>query len=169
MKYIFILTFMIVYTLYGKELGYTTSSGFHTHLSYMFQHSGIIHLILNSIAFFSLFHILQHRINKYLLAICIMGISCAVSFISEHDIPTIGASGMVYAMIGIYIHAYKITASRKYLKFITVVTVGLAVSLLNENSNFLLHVYSMLCGYLVIRIIGARFGLFGNQHRRAYF
>jgi membrane associated rhomboid family serine protease len=113
MKYLYILTFIIVYVSFGLELGYTDSSLWYTHFTYMFQHAGIVHLLLNSIAFISLFTALEKQVNKWLLSACIIAISFLASFAAMHDMPTVGASGMVYAMIGMFFGMVTRGAERK--------------------------------------------------------
>ena len=51
MKYIFVLTFFIVFFTFDKSIGYTNTSPIWTHFTYMFQHANIIHLGINSLAF----------------------------------------------------------------------------------------------------------------------
>lgn len=155
MKYLFVAAFIAVYLFYGLELGYANHSPFHTHLTYMFQHASVMHLALNSIAFIGMFHALRKFIGRWRIAAAILLCGFAASSMSVKAIPTVGASSMIYAMIGMYVGMtllcpqIKIADTRKYLLFISCVGIGLLVSLLKANSNFLVHVYSLAMGFAV--------------------
>ena len=165
MKYLFVLIFILVFFLFGLELGYTDTSPLYTHLAYMFQHAGIIHLIINSLAFISIFRQVERCVNKYLLSGLIILCAFASSFLAMYQIPTIGASSMVYVMLGIYLglitfpDKIKIADTRKFLLFIICIVVVLSVSYFKHNSNFLVHIYSLLIGC----IVSIPISLFGNK------
>jgi membrane associated rhomboid family serine protease len=167
MKYGFVLLFIIVYFFFGKELGYTTTSPLWTHLTYMFQHAGIMHLVLNSIAFIGLFGILEKIGNKYFLSIAILSIAFFASLHSAHEIPTVGISGAVYAMTGIYFIAIavgklRVKDKKKLFTFILSILICLAISFFNKNSNFRLHLYCLLFPLLLIPIMRT-LGGFGKR------
>lgn len=155
MKYLFVITFVVTYYVFGLELGYVSHSSLCTHLTYMFQHASIMHLVLNSIAFISIFHILQRLLKKRYIVVSMVLCGFVASFLSAKAIPTVGASSMVYAMIGTYIgltslcSQIKIADTRKYLLFMSCVGLGLLVSLLNPNSNSLVHLYSLILGVVI--------------------
>jgi membrane associated rhomboid family serine protease len=154
MKYLFVIVFVMMFALFGKELGYTDRSPLYTHMTYMFQHAGVVHLITNTIAFIGMFHALQRFVNKWIVMLSMLTLGFVASFLSMYEIPTVGASSMIYIMIGMYIgmtsldRRIKIVDTRKYLLFIVCVAVGLLVSLLKQNSNFFLHLYSLLFGFI---------------------
>lgn len=155
MKYLFVIVFIVTHCLFGLELGYTTNSPLYTHFTYMFQHASVVHLVLNSIAFISMFHILQRLIKRWYIVVSMVLCGFVASFLSVKAIPTVGASAMVYAMIGTYVGLtllspqIKIADTRKYLLFISCVGLGLLASLLNVNSNFLVHLYSLILGVVI--------------------
>lgn len=158
-KYIFVLLFIVVYCVFGLELGYTTSSPFYTHITYMFQHSGIIHLAFNSIAFIAIFYNLQKVVNTWIIIASILICGFGASFMSMYDIPTVGASSMVYAMVGIdigmtlFCKQIKIANTRRYLLFICTFLFCLSLSAVLHNSNFLVHIYSFIFGFIIGIII----------------
>ncbi len=166
MKYLFILSFIVVFALFGLELGYADGSPFYTHFTYMFQHAGLVHLIINSIAFIGMFHSMRRFAGKWYIVVSMLSCGFAASFLSAHEIPTVGASAIIYAMIGMYIGItsfsprVKIADPRKYLLFITCVVMGLLVSLLRQNSNFLVHLWSLILGLFasLTKIVGPRGG-----------
>jgi len=153
MKYLFVLIFIIVYACLGFELGYTTTSPIWTHFTYMFQHSGIIHLTINSLAFIGMFRICQKSIKNWELAILILLVGFSASFLSMYDIPTVGVSSCVYAMIGIYFaliatKKFIITDSTLFVIFVIGVIISFTVSFLKANSNFGLHLFSLIIGFI---------------------
>jgi len=147
MKYLFVLIFIIVFIFFDKSIGYTDTSPVWTHFTYMFQHANIVHLVINSLAFIGMFRVLEKSINKYVLAAIILSIGFIVSFLSMHKIPTVGISGAVYAMVGIYLAMILtkkliIKDRRKLYIFIASVILCLTVSFFKTNSNYGLH---LLC------------------------
>jgi membrane associated rhomboid family serine protease len=166
MKYIFIFVFILTFTLFGTSIGYTKVSPLYTHLTYMFQHAGIVHLAMNSLAFIGMFRTLEKFISKWTLSLLVTTISFVSSFISMYDIPTVGASAMIYSMIGIFIGIttfcthIKIANIKKYLLFISVIAISLTISLFKSNSNFILHLISMAVGV----ITSIPISLYKNHH-----
>lgn len=152
MKYLFILIFIAVYGLFSIDLGYAAGSPLYTHFTYMFQHAGIFHLVLNSVAFFSVFNSLQRFLNTWFIMASIFISALGASFFAVYDKPTVGASSMIYTMIGMYIGVtlfrkdIKIADIRKYLLFIVTILLGLVISYFKNDSNFFLHVYTCVAG-----------------------
>lgn len=155
MKYAFILAFIITFILAGDELGFSSSSPFYTHLTFQFQHAGIVHLLLNSIALIGIFHTLQKYSCASMVAALTFLSGFTASFLSEFDTPTIGASAMVYAGIGGYICLslispnIRISDTRKYLIFLCCVAVGLIISFFRSGSNFYIHLYALVFGFVL--------------------
>ncbi len=161
MKYVFVLIFIIVFAFFDTSIGYTTTSPAYTHAFYMFQHANALHLVINSIAFISIFRTMERFVNKWELSIISMVIAFAASFISMYEIPTVGASGMIYAMIGIFfglVVSKEITIAdkKKFATFAVSISVCLLISFLKHNSNFFLHIYCLLFGLLTSQIVTCR-------------
>jgi membrane associated rhomboid family serine protease len=81
-------------------------------------------------------------------------IAFLASFFAEYSLPTVGASGMVYAMIGMYIGLLllrKIRILKKDL-YIFLISIGLmfAISVFKHNSNYILHAICFISGILFI-------------------
>lgn len=155
MSYIVIVAFIVATLL--KVSGYSDISPLWTHFTYMFPHSGFFHLLINSIAYFSLFKFLQQIYSKWFLLIIPFVVAVAMSFFSSYPIPTVGASGMIYTMLGFYV-ATVINGKIAFAKgwylgiFIMGITLGFVVSYFKENSNTLLHGLCFVSG--VITILG---------------
>ncbi|GHV51419.1 hypothetical protein FACS1894181_13230 [Bacteroidia bacterium] len=159
MKYLFILSFVLVHAFCGNGLGYASGTPVWTHFTYMFQHSGIVHLATNSLAFIGMYRAMEKLAGKRALAIYILLLGFALSFAAQHDIPTVGASGMVYVMAGMYAgyifpmkHSPAIPP-RNHILFLISILLFLVASYFKQNSNFALHIYSFLAGTFLYTIL----------------
>lgn len=152
MKYIFVFVFITVFIVFDKSIGYTNTSPVWTHLTFQFQHANIVHLIINSLAFTGMFRVSEKIINKYALAAVILFIPFTASFMSMYEIPTVGISGTIYAMIGIYLAMITsekliIEDKNKFYVFLFSIIICLIISYFKTNSNFRLHLFSLITGY----------------------
>ncbi len=144
MKYLFVITFILVYSFFGLELGYTDKSGILSHFTYMFQHINIIHLLLNSFSFIVVWIALQKHV-KHLYILPMFLIAFVASFLpyASFATPTVGVSGVVYAMMGIL----ALYLRKKNLAiFLLSVLIALIISYFVPNSNFFIHLYCFLGG-----------------------
>ena len=152
MSYLFIAMLIAVYFIFDTSLGYSLTSPIYTHFTYVFQHAGLLHLVANSISFLSFYNLLHRVCNAfyypYLIAVL-------ASFFSEYDKVTIGASGMIYAMIGMTIgYAFKgeklkITSKKKFALMILLILVSLLMGFFNGSNN-VVHIISLILGIIVV-------------------
>lgn len=163
MKYIIVLLFVTIFILFDNSLGYTRNSPFYTHFTYMFQHAGIVHLIINSFAFIGVFRMTEQFVKSWKLSVLAVLSAFAASFFSIYTVPTVGASALIYSMLGIYIGItltgknIQITDKRKYTLFLVCMALGLLISCFRSNSNFAVHIWSLALGAgmgLVLSICG---------------
>lgn len=154
MKYLIVLIFISVYSFCGLELGFSASSPVWTHFTYIFQHAGMMHLIINSLAFISVYRSVQSLGNTRPALPLAFLIACGISFVTVRELPTVGASGLVYALLGIYTgltlcrEDIRIISRNRYLVFLFCILLGLTISYFKHNSNFLLHAGCYGCGCL---------------------
>ena len=161
MKYLFVLTFILTYALFGKEGGYSACSPLYTHFTYMFCHAGIVHLTINSVAFIGMFRTIErlHVCKGWILALSVIACGFIASFPAQFDVPTVGSSSMVYALIGMYLawvgtgKKTGIADARNLLSFILCVVLSLGISYFKPGSNFMLHLLSLLVGGTVALIL----------------
>lgn len=159
MKYIIIIAFVFSHLWGGIEMGYCLGSPFFTHFSYSFQHVGWMHLILNSISFVSLYNILRKALPVYAFLTCAYLIAVLASFFSEYSIPTVGASGVIYAMIGLFISIsirgkrLRIVNAKMFFVYMMCVAISISLSTLKGNANNMCHIISLSSG-LVIGLLG---------------
>ena len=145
MKYIFTLSFILTYIFFGVELGYTDTSEWYTHITYMFQHSTLIHLCVNLFSFIAMWLALQ-RCMKQRLILPVFAIAVVASFLpyTSFSTPTVGVSGAVYAMMGMLMpFIYK---NKNFYIYILSILIVLVVSFINPNINFFIHLYCLVLG-----------------------
>jgi membrane associated rhomboid family serine protease len=140
------VVFVGTYLFFGTELGYTRESAWWTHFTYMFQHAGWIHLIVNGISFFGVWRTLSRFVPAWRLATA-FPIAAAGSFFCAHDLPTVGASGVVYALLGCFVallaqRRIRFTEKGRPAVFVASLVLALAWSAVRRESNFELHVFA---------------------------
>lgn len=146
----FIVVFFIVYLAFGMELGFGDGSAWYTHFTYSFQHGSFLHLILNCISWLAVANALERFIRPWVFLLVAYVVAVAVSWVVSYSVPVVGASGMIYAMLGMYMSL--IIRGRVcfgstfnlWLFFISIFTF-LTISFLKTNSAGLLHLLC-LCG-----------------------
>lgn len=149
LKYIVSLLFVIIYVLFGNELGFSTSSPWWTHFTYPLQHTGLVHLVLNTLVFVTASRVMEKYVSWKILFPAIYSFAVIASFFAEQSLPTVGASGMVYAIFGM--EAVIVLFNRSVWKqkafFFSTILLMLLVSFLNAGSNFTVHSLSFLFGF----------------------
>ena len=150
-KYNLSLIFILVYIFFGDEIGFATTFPWWTHLTYSFQHASILHLIVNTLVFINTFRVMEGFMSWKKLLPVIYICAVAASFVAVKDVPTVGASGMVYALFGMMsvIVAYNKSTRKQKLPFFCSIGIMLLVSFLNSNSNFMVHLVSFCAGAIV--------------------
>ena len=157
MKQLLIISFVIIYVMFGSELGYSKISSLHTHFTYVFQHANVFHLIVNSLSFLSLYKAIKGIPAYRFLSVSYI-IAVIASFLSEKDIPTIGASGLIYSMAGVFfttcIIGRRMCILDKKLFYFTIMctVISLLAGFIGSSTNNVCHVISLLLGsvYAVI-------------------
>jgi len=150
MQYLIVISFVIVYLEYSLSLGFTDISPLYTHFTYMFQHASVLHLVMNSLMFVTFYRVFK----KPFLIVPLVIIAFLASFLCEHSLPTVGASGMIYVMIGMYL-----SEKRPAMVYVSVVA-AFAISYFG-SSNTLLHFICLASGIVYWYIIK-----FSEQYRK---
>ena len=154
-KYVISFIFIVVYILFGNEIGFATNSPWWTHFTYSFQHASILHLVINTLVFINVFRVMEKFLSWKVLLPAIYFIATCASFASVQSIPTVGASGMIYAMFGMmsFIVLFNSSSWRQKRVFFLSIAFMLLVSFFNKSSNFEAHVLSFLIGVLYYPIL----------------
>lgn len=154
LKYVISLVYVAVFLLFGKELGFTATSSLWTHLTFSFQHASITHLVINTLVFITAFRSMERFVRPVMLFTVIYLISVIASFAAIRDIPTVGSSGMIYAIFGmetIVVIFNSATNEQKALFFFAIVFM-LGMSFFNSGSSFMVHAVSFILGALFFLI-----------------
>lgn len=155
MEYTITILFIIVHICMGNELGYSSSSPIWTHATYQFQHLNWTHLLLNSFAFLSLCKVLRKALPLSLILTYAYFASVIISFFSELDLPTVGASGMIYTMSGMFIaisligEKLRIVDGKKFSLFLLGITIALILSAIKPHINFFCHLLGLISGIII--------------------
>lgn len=152
-----VLIFMLgTLLLTNNALGFYNGSGLITHFTYVFNHAGVLHLLLNCIAFYMFVRTLRIFISEEVTILGSYIIAVIASFYSEQNIPTIGCSGMIYAMAGFYLSAIlmwpevKINNLKSFYVSIFGIIASMIISSIDKSTNFNLHIISFVIGFLSI-------------------
>ena len=141
--------FLLSYLTFGKDitLGVTSTSCFYTHLTYIFVHANLFHLITNIFSLSFTLILLKKIANmKYYVMTAIGLISAFVaSFIFMQDIPTVGASGVVYALLGTYCY---LRFDKLALKLLLTLTIINLLQYFFGTINVFIHAFSFAFGFI---------------------
>ena len=154
MRTIFIITFFVVFVTFGNDIGYTSTLPIWKHFTYVFQHGSVLHLIINSFSFYMLFGMLQRFIRPSVIIAIGYTSAVVMSFFASYGVPVVGASGMIYAMLGIYLYLIKvkrIAFKNKTSLYVMLasITAFLIISLIKPNQAGMLHLLCLLNGFQV--------------------
>jgi len=173
-----IATFIILYFILDPHrFGYTHTSQLYTHITYIFAHANILHLAGNIFAFYLTWQILlrlnitkESVITAFFAAIIASFISINSQFSfplsrGQGDViysqltntPTVGASGLIYAMIaapiaGILAKRLKITNKKQFIKAYAGIAIATAIQLLIPSINTTTHIAAFTTNILLLFI-----------------
>lgn len=143
-KAIFIVVLFLTYIFLpeSNRYGYKEGSPLLNHFTFCFVHVSAIHLLLNC---YSLWYVINQKVIRTLFLIpTLYLISLVCSFFSESEYPTLGCSGILFAMIGL-----SCAESSRFWMFISFNLIILMIGFLFPYMNASLHFYCWLCGFLI--------------------
>lgn len=156
LKVIITILLTVPYLL-GFKIGYTRDSGLTEHLLFPFSHANIFHLACNLLAIWAI----KWRTANIFPSIVIGFAASYMPTLSDYPQPTMGASGIIFAAIGIIWGGY---FTREYFKnwvernvevladnmrkFFLFVVLPMSIMLFLPNVNFALHLYALYLGML---------------------
>lgn len=126
----------------ASDFGFTKSSPWYTHFTYMFFHASIFHLIINliSIDFLIKFADKYFKSSVYVSFIA----AFVLSFFAGMDDPTIGVSGVIYFLFGSYLA--NINKARYWAGGILFIFINIATFLIAHKTNTVLHISCFIAG-----------------------
>lgn len=140
---------------YGISWISLSKGNYYTLITYVFLHGGIIHLLNNCLAIGCIGSMLEIKLGKmkYMILLLISAIysGCATAgykyIIGEANIPTIGLSGILYAICGTLI-VYQVYHKRRHAFLIFYVVVSLLAGLFIPYTDSMVHIAGLFIGNL---------------------
>ena len=157
MTYISIVVFGLVYLAFGLELGFMHGSAWYTHFTYSFQHGSFMHLALNCISWLAVTHALERFFKPWIFLVAVYVVAVVVSFVVSYSVPVVGASGMIYAMLGMYMSLVvrgrvRFASAFNFWMFFISVFTFLTISFFKTNSAGLLHLLCLCVGFSFVHL-----------------
>lgn len=143
MKYLFIIlctVLSIVNWITPLDFGYTESSAFYTHFTYLFVHANVVHLALNMYIFWKLYDTIMSKKLFYFA----LPISVISSFLFSMPVPTVGASGVLFALLGI-IYTTNYITKKIYIQNLVIIIISTIIGYF-ANVNIAIHILCLLFG-----------------------
>lgn len=139
-----------------SSLGVSDTSPWWSLFTYNLVHLSFIHLSVNSIAFISYWGILKRYLNVYIVSAISMFVPAVSAYWGCYSIPTIGASAVIYTLIGIYTVAIPL-GKRELVKFLSLILFSfIFTGLFAQSINTRIHIYSFVLS-VVISLLTRRF------------
>lgn len=156
--YLFIILCVCVYALVPDAPAYGVSAeNLQYAFSYQFFHVGWRHLLINSLSLVLMFRpILKIYETKYgdtssffFLLVSYLG-SVLAALLTAIDIPTVGASGIVFFLLGALLI---LNPSLRQLQNYIFVAIAIVIQIVRGNSNVALHIvaFALGCLFIIIR------------------
>jgi membrane associated rhomboid family serine protease len=128
-----ILPFVFILILLGcffikiplDVVGFKIGGNWYAYFTYSFFHENIFHLAVDAFSFYVLFHFLSKVGNTYAILLASVIIATGSAILSAKVLPTIGASGIDYALTGMML-CYLLNAGNKFVvPFLFFILLGL--------------------------------------------
>ena len=127
-----------------EKVGICRNGSFYTRMTYHFFHASLLHWFANAWCLLSLFFIYEMSLRHMLSAYIIASIVPMCLFPSSFSVPTVGLSGICFALMGrVALYVDKKLYYQAWLLFY------LAVGFLFPGSNGWLHLYCYAAGMFV--------------------
>lgn len=142
MKYLFIILCTLISIInwyYPLNFGYSQSSSVLSHFTYIFVHANIIHLGMNMFVFWKLYDYVKYL--KFGIIIAFIA-----SFYCNMHV-TVGASGVIFALLGIFYAKYKFKP-KFYITNFSFLAIASVVGYFS-NVNVKLHLVCLSVGFIM--------------------
>lgn len=154
-----------VYTLieFGAKYNPMIATGQYYRLfTAMFLHSGITHLLFNMYAL----NILGPNIEllfgkiKFVIIYLVAGLFGSLGSFIFTDAVSVGASGAIFGLFGVYVYLYvknpKIFYMKEFMNLVTLIAVNLVLGLVFPNIDNWAHIWGLIGGFVISWSIGIR-------------
>lgn len=129
------------------KVGFMIGGRWWTYLTYNFFHVNFLHLALNCYGLFVVLRVLPKYGNILIIMAGALTASMTAAILSPHVLPTIGISGFIFALIGMY-SVIMISSNNKNSIVFFLLTLGWIYLGFFLNVNSLLHLGSFLFGFI---------------------
>lgn len=155
----FILVLVFFYSVGSfidvREFAVDTHSNWWCFFTFNLIHLSFLHLLVNSFVFLSYWRRIKNIINLYFFIPLIVLVPALSAMLSNQNTPTLGASAMVYAVIGLYLVAFPLP-KKILIKFISLIVISFSFTFFLSSVNTSIHIYSFLIS-LVVSLLNRRF------------
>lgn len=147
MYFIFILVLMYSVSRYQNitSLGVSDNCPWWNYLTFHICHITFFHLLVNSVIFYLYWQILKKVTNPKILFIISLFSSTWAAVFSKSEIPTVGASAIIYSMIATLCIAFQVMpfkiSRKEKIKYYALIGISLVFPILiNSHSiNYKMH------------------------------
>ena len=168
MIYLFITLVIVIFFAMPSAvdaLGIALSSPIYTAFTYPLAHASFFHLAMNSLALTLLYQpaikLYKQRFSTYRSPLVIVAYLCAVvaGLFSQAEIPTVGASGIAYALLGMIVI---LAPNKKQFATLLLLCIATIIQSFNAHINTRLHIIAFVLG---ITFICVRTFCYDYKHR----
>lgn len=154
----FILLLILVFALSQfidcTPLAVTIHSSWWQYITFNLCHVSLLHLILNCAAILVYWAVLRKLVNRYILFIVIAVSSVLSALLGSCETPTMGASAICYAMIGVYLvgvyNGHVCISRSAKIEFLSILFLSFIASWLFAPSiNTPMHVYAFSAAFIL--------------------
>jgi len=138
-----------------REFAVSTCSDWWCFFTFNLVHLSFIHLLVNSFVFLSYWRKMKDVINLYFFIPLIIITPALAAMLSSRNTPTLGASAVVYTMIGLYLVAFPLPKDI-LIKFLFLIIISFVFTFFFSSVNTGIHIYSFLIS-LVVSLLNRRF------------
>lgn len=122
--------------------GYTETSPFYTHFTYILAHANPVHLFINMFVFWKVYD--RVGIEGFIAGLMAGILASFIAYSKE----TVGASGLIFGMMG-FMYVVRTISFKNYLIVAFWITVGSLIGLLSQNVNIMLHLVALFIGVVI--------------------
>jgi membrane associated rhomboid family serine protease len=166
MKWVLVGILGICYVLFDVDtMGYSSSSKLYTHVTYMFSHVNVFHLLMNALSLICAWRMCS-RLKMIREAVVVSFVAAILgSFVHVGEALTVGFSGVIYGMLscvfgGLVSGRVKVNDSTLFGCFTLAVVLSLVFGFFMPGINGMIHASSFVIGatllylyYLLRRLI----------------
>lgn len=157
-----VLMYVFSFWLDTSVFGYSQTTGVTEHITYMFAHSSLLHLVGNLVAFNLLWSALE-KINLRWGVIVSFIAAILATWLSEMSVPTVGLSGVCFAMVGVM--STRLYGNGDFMFALLTIALAQVAICIWGTSNVLNHAASFAIALLLTTIINSISYHYGKERK----